>query len=213
MTPALVVALLFALAGAVCFALVFAGLPGGWMLLGLAAVLELADPLWSGAGAATFGWHWIGAGVVAGLLGEALEFGSGVLGARVGGARRRGMVGAVAGGFLGALLLTFAAPVPVVGTLLGVFLGTFAGAFVAEMVGREGRSARASLAPALAATAARAAGLAIKAGLTLGIWLGLTSAALWGAGGAGTRRTPGMAGRPNTGAGAPRIAGPGRREG
>ena len=97
-------------------ALVFAGLPG-WMLLGLAAV-----------------WSWpIRCGPAQGHLRLALDRRGCPRGAprrgprvrlgrargRVGGARRRGMVGAVAGGFLGALLLTFAAPVPVVGTLLG----------------------------------------------------------------------------------------------
>ena len=180
MAPTLLAALLFALAGAICLGLVVAGIPGGWILVGLAALMELSDGLWAGPGVVSFGWGWIGLSVAVLGLGEALEFASGVLGAKAGGARRRGMAGAVVGGFVGAIAGTFLLPVPVLGTVVGAFGGTFLGALSAEVSGADGRPAKEALLPALAATAARAVGLAAKIGLTLGVWIGLSIAAFTG---------------------------------
>lgn len=180
MAPALLAALLFTLAGVVCLGLVVAGIPGGWILVGVAALMELLDAAWLGPDATSFGWGWIAFGALVLGIGEIIEFASGLAGAKAGGASRKGMLGAVAGGFLGAILGTFLLPIPVIGTLVGAFGGTFLGALVAEMSGAEGRTARASMKPALAATAARALGLAAKIGLTVFVWIGLSAVAFGG---------------------------------
>ncbi len=180
MAPAMLAAVLFTLTGMVCLGLVVAGIPGGWILVGVAAVMELTDAAWLGPEATSFGWGWIVSAVVVLGIGEAIEFASGLAGAKAGGASRKGMVGAVAGGFLGAILGTFLLPVPVLGTLVGAFGGTFLGALAGEMSGAEGRTARESMKPALAATAARALGLAAKIGLTVFVWIGLSVAIFGG---------------------------------
>jgi hypothetical protein len=65
----------------------------------------------------------------------------GMLVARGFGASRWGMIGAFAGGILGAVAGT--AWVPLVGSLLGAAAGGFAGAFLGELLG--GKTARQSL--------------------------------------------------------------------
>ena len=51
---------------------------------------------------------------------------SGVLGARKGGAGRRGSVGALVGGLAGAVVGTLAIPVPLLGSLIGACAGACA---------------------------------------------------------------------------------------
>ena len=70
--------------------------------------------------------------------GEALEYMSGILGARKFGATKKGMIGALVGGIIGAFVLTFV--LPVIGTAVGVFAGTFAGAFAGEYLSGAGIS-------------------------------------------------------------------------
>lgn len=163
----LLVPLLFGLFGAACVFATLVGLPGTWALLGGALLVEALDFLWLGAGVSTFGWPWLVGAVLLALLGEGLEFVSGLLGARAGGATRRGMIGAVLGGLLGALGGT--ALVPVVGTLVGGALGTFGGALLGETTGPAARSRREALVPALSATVAKVMGSIAKAGIAVGL--------------------------------------------
>ena len=171
-------ALLFVVGGFFCVLLVIAGLPGAWILLGLAALIELVDPAWAGEAHSTVGWGWIGLGALFAAVGELLEFLSGMAGSKAAGGSRKGMLGAVAGGLVGALVGTVVIPVPIVGTLIGAFGGTFAGALLGEMSCQQGKSWQDSMKPALAATVARAVGIAAKLGICMALWLGLSLAAV-----------------------------------
>ncbi|MFC2061254.1 DUF456 domain-containing protein [Elusimicrobiota bacterium] len=64
------------------------------------------------------------------ILGEVLEYLSGLAGARKYGASTKGVMGALFGGMIGAVMLT--ALFPGLGTIIGALAGTFAGAFIGE---------------------------------------------------------------------------------
>jgi len=66
------------------------------------------------------------------IAGEALEFISGVLGARKYGASTKGIMGAIVGGMAGAVVMS--GILPGIGTVAGLGLGTFSGAFIGEYV-------------------------------------------------------------------------------
>ena len=156
-------ALFFALFGLACVVMVTVGLPGIWVLIGLAVVIELVDGAVLGRGdplaISTFGWRLLLGSVALGLIGEGIEFVSGAAGARLGGGTRRGMWGALIGGVAGAIVATLWLPVPVIGTLLGALVGTFAGAWIGESTGPTGRRAgtgRAALSAVVGPTAAPA---------------------------------------------------------
>src|SRR5262245_22310025 len=101
--------------------------------------------------------------------GEALELLSGALGARKGGAGRRGALGALLGGFLGAVAGTFLIPVPLLGSLLGACAGACLSAWWLELSG--GRGLGESLRAGVGAGAGRALGTAIKLAAGLLLWL------------------------------------------
>jgi uncharacterized protein YqgC (DUF456 family) len=176
-----VVAACFFIVAAVCVALVVLQLPGGWIILALAVVIEWIDglylpperqptfPVWLLV--ATFGLL---------VIGEIVEFVASAEGARRGGSSRRGMVGALIGGVVGAILLT--PPllfIPVVGTLLGAVIGTFVGAVVGEITAQQPRTMKQSLRPATGAAIGRVMGTVSKVGIAIAIWLTLTMAAIW----------------------------------
>lgn len=175
------VAGVFTLLGLACALIVPVGLPGTWILLGLAVVVELADGLWLGDPASTFGWWLLGGCVGLALLGEVIETATGAVGTKLGGGSKRGMWGAVLGGFLGAFLLTLLVPIPVVGTLAGALLGTFAGALLGERSrgDREDPSLKADLKAATGATIGRVLGTMAKSAIAFSIWVGLAVAAFW----------------------------------
>lgn len=175
------VAALFSLLGLCCVILVMIGLPGTWIMLGLAAVVELVDRFWLDAQSPqhTFGWWLLGGSALLAVVGEVVETLTGAAGTKVGGGSKRGMVGAVLGGILGAILFTPIIPIPLVGTLVGALLGTFLGAFLAE----RSRSDRADpslgqdLKAAAGATAGRLVGTMIKAAIAAALWIVLSVAA------------------------------------
>ena len=156
---AYVVAILFSSIGFACVLAIPIGLPGTWLLIGLAALVELADSLvLSGDDPLTFGWPLIAGCALLGVVGEAVEAGAGAAGTRLGGGTRRGMLGAIVGGVVGAIVLTLLLPVPLVGTLVGALLGTFVGALVGEATGARSIGAGRNLKAAFAATVGRLAG-------------------------------------------------------
>lgn len=178
------VALLFSLLGAGCLVLVVLGLPGTWILLGLATAIELTDGYWlSDAAPTTFGWWLLGACAVVALVGEGLEALTGAAGTKLGGGTRRGMFGAIAGGLLGALVLTPLIPIPVVGTLVGALIGTFVGALLAERSHKpEQRGEKVlsdDLKAATGATVGRLLGTLAKTAIAVTIWIALSVAAFW----------------------------------
>lgn len=174
----LVAALVFLL-GAACVLAVVMQLPGGWIFLGLALVIELCDGLYLPPGQrTTFPVAvWI-AGIGLALLGEVLEFVSGALGVKKGGGSRRGLVGAILGAILGIFLTPLFVFIPVLGLFMGVLVGTFVGALLGEL-SHERATMKTALRPALWATLGRLLGTTGKVALTCVIWLVFTVSAFW----------------------------------
>lgn len=169
----------FALAGLACLALVVLGIPGTWLLLALAGVVDLVG-LVAGHHPLPFGGGLLALCTGLALVGEALEAGAGIAGTRLGGGSRRGMVGAFVGGLLGAIVLTPVLPIPVVGTLIGALVGTFAGAWLGEATAPQRRRRSATLRAAFGAVAGRLAGTLGKLATGSTVWVLLVRAALGG---------------------------------
>jgi len=173
---AMVLVALFALVGLACLVGVLVGLPGTWILLALAAGVELVDARLGGP-AETFGWELLLLGAGLALLGEIVEAVSGAVGARLGGASRRGMVGALLGGILGAIFFTPLLPVPVVGTLVGAVIGTFAGAWIGEATGPARRTREETLRASVGAVLGSLFGRVGKLVPGIAVWVLLVRAA------------------------------------
>lgn len=116
-------------------------LPGTWMIV----VMAVAFDWWRG-------WSVLGGWGLAALAGAALvaevveTLMSAWLAQRAG-ASKRAVFGAVIGGFVGAVFLTFLVPIPLVGSMVGALAGCFAGAALVELMVRDrlGQSARVGL--------------------------------------------------------------------
>ena len=93
-------AVILVLINAVWLALDLLGLPGNWLMVAGTLLVAWLRPGMFGAGTLV-------AVCVVAATGEALELLSGAVGARKGGAGRRGAAGALLGGFLGAIAGTF----------------------------------------------------------------------------------------------------------
>lgn len=178
-----VVATLFTLLGAACVVSIILSLPGAWIMLGIALVIELIDQWWRtpdvDGRTQTFEWWLLGVCLALAIIGELLELAAGAAGAKSGGAGRRGMIGALIGGVAGALLLTPLIPIPIVGTLIGAIIGTFAGAVIGEVTGATPKTVKGSMKPALGATIGRVFGTVGKMAVAIVIWLTLSVAAFW----------------------------------
>ena len=119
-------ATLITLANLAFWASILFGMPGIWLMVLLAAVVEWMQP-----GEYMFGQAalYVSAGLA--LLAEILEFLMGATGARQAGGSKRGAALAIVGGIVGAILGT-ALPVPVLGTLIGACAGAFAGSLLGD---------------------------------------------------------------------------------
>ena len=175
---AYLVAALFCLVGAACVLLVILQLPGAWVMLALALVLEWVDQWYLDPPAVTFGWWVLGVCLGLATLGEVVEFLAGAAGAKKGGATRRGVIGAIVGGVGGGIAGTFMLPIPVLGTLVGAIVGSFAGALIAEVSGPTPMTVRDSMGPAIGASIGRVVGTFSKLGIAIVMWLVLSVAAL-----------------------------------
>ncbi len=120
----IVIAILFSLSS---FLLVFAvllTLPGTWLMVLMAMLLNLTmEPN-------PFSWWTIGVAIALAMLGELLELIAGGAGAKAMGASKRSIVASIVGGVVGAILGTFL--LPIVGTIIGSALGAGVGAIVFE---------------------------------------------------------------------------------
>lgn len=110
-------------------------LPGIWFMILSAAVYA-----WITGGQFIGLWTIIIL-VVIGLVSEVVEFLAGSVGATGAGGSTRAAVGAIIGGLLGAIFLSFI-PIPIISTIIGACLGAFLGALLAEYTvdGRGGHS-------------------------------------------------------------------------
>ncbi|MFW5653838.1 MAG: DUF456 domain-containing protein, partial [Planctomycetota bacterium] len=106
---------------------VLIGLPGTWVMLLMAAVLE-----WSLGG--VFGLWTLGIAVLVAGIGEAIEFFAGAAGSKIGGGSNRAAVGAVIGGLVGGIM--GAAFPPILGALIWGVIGAGIGAVIAELTVR-----------------------------------------------------------------------------
>ena len=165
---------LFSLLGLFCILLIPFGLPGLWMLLGFAVLVELGDTVVvPSPEETTFGWGLLAVCGGLGVVGEVIEAAAGAAGTRLGGGTRRGMWGAILGGLVGAVVFTLILPIPLVGTLVGALIGTFAGAYIAEVTGENAhqRATAENLRGAFAATVGRLAGTLGKLIIATVIWV------------------------------------------
>lgn len=173
------VALIFTLFGAVCVALVLIGLPGTWLMIAVAVVIELIDVLYLPEGSRqTFSWWVLVFVLMLAFIAELVEFGASAAGARYGGASKRGMIGSLIGAVAGGIVGTFAIPIPVVGSLLGAMLGAAIGAIAGEL-SAPGVRLRDAWRPASGAAIGRLAGSLGKVPFAVAVWLVLSVAAFW----------------------------------
>jgi hypothetical protein len=176
--PTYLAAALFALVGLVCLGLIPIGLPGLWLLIGIAALVQLMDAIpFTGAAPLHFGWTILGVCIAIGVVAELVEAAAGAAGAKAGGATRRGMVGAFVGGIAGAILLTPIIPIPIVGTIAGGLIGSFAGAWIGEAQAEHRRHPEEKMRAALGAAAGKLAGTFGKLAAGVVIWMLLVYAA------------------------------------
>ena len=169
---------LFALLGLACLLLLVAGLPGTWVLLAIAFVVELVDSLLlPGDEVVTFGWGLLGVCAGLAVVGEIIEALAGAAGTRMGGGTRRGMVGAIIGGIAGAIFFTPLIPIPILGMLIGAMLGSFVGAFVGEATGPETRGRQHNLRAGFGAAVGKLGGTIAKLAIGIVMWVLLVRAA------------------------------------
>ena len=106
--------------------LIFAGIPGGWIGLGVIFIYDLANRF------DVVGWQWWIVLVVLMVVGEIIEAFLGTVVVLKKGASKWGAVGAFAGGIIGAVVGT--SILPVIGSVIFGLLGAFSGAVLAEYI-------------------------------------------------------------------------------
>src|SRR4051812_35671860 len=109
------------------------GLPGLWLMVAALGGYAIATG-WN----VYVGWPSLIALVLLATLAELAEFFAGAAGSKAAGGRTRGMIGAIVGGFLGAIFLSII-PIPVVAQVVGACLGAFVGAAVMEFYDKDWR--------------------------------------------------------------------------
>jgi uncharacterized protein YqgC (DUF456 family) len=120
--------LLLSLAGV---AITLLGLPGLWLMVGSMAIFA-----WITQSHQFVGKESLIALLLLGLVAEVLEFVAGAAGSKAAGGRKRGMIGAIVGTFIGGILFSFV-PIPIIATIVGACLGAFIGAAIMELTDRD----------------------------------------------------------------------------
>lgn len=144
-----------------CILIIPLGLPGTWLILGVAV----------GYAALThesIGWVSIVVIGIMAIVGEIFEFMlAGRYARKYGGSKRAGW-GAIVGGIVGAIV---GVPVPIIGSMIGAFLGAFVGALLFELAG--GTSAGAATKVATGALLGRVVAAAMKVGIgfVMAVWV------------------------------------------
>ena len=110
-------------------------------------------------------------------IGEFAEFFTGVVGSQKAGGSRRGSIGALSGGLVGAIAATFLIPIPILGSLIGACGGACLGAWGFELSG--GRKMTESAQSGIGAGVGTLAGRIVKLAIGIAIWLIVAVAAFW----------------------------------
>ena len=169
---------IFTLLGAACLLIVVIGMPGTWIMIGLAIGLEFLQRLWAPAGSEYMFSIWVFVAVILiAALGEFLEFVAGAFGAKKGGASKRGMLGVLIGGVLGAIIGTFIIWIPFVGSLIGALLGCAGGAIIGEFNASRETTLKDTIKPAAGAVIGRILGTLAKLPCALAVWVILSVSA------------------------------------
>ena len=144
------------------------GLPGGWLMLLLAVVIESSSSYWGSESI----WGWPIIGICFGLiiLGEVIELIASGIGSKLGGGSTRGMWGAILGSIAGALAGTFMIPIPLIGTLIGAVAGAFIGTVLAELTHKDSPTLGQIVKSGIGATLGRILGIFGKTGIAAIIW-------------------------------------------
>src|SRR5438874_10517372 len=129
------------------------GLPGLWLMVAAYGGYALATD-WNNY----VGWPSLLAMLILASVAEVVEFFAGAAGSKAAGGRKRGMIGAIVGGFLGAIFLSII-PIPVVAQVVGACLGAFVGAAVMEVYDKDWQH---SLRVGVGAAKGRFVGIVVK---------------------------------------------------
>ena len=174
-----VVAAIFCVLGLGCLLLVVIQLPGTWIMLALAGIIEYCDRFYlEDDNRQTFAWWLLGVCVGLAIVGEVLETLASVAGAKRGGATKRGMIGSIVGGIAGALVFTPFIPIPILGSVIGAVIGTFLGAVIGELTNQPDQQSG-TMKPATGATIGRILGTTSKLALAIAMWIVLSISAFW----------------------------------
>lgn len=158
----------FAVLGMACVVVTPLGLPGTWIMIGVAGATDAVVMwLWP-ALHMPFGVSALVIAVLAGTAGEIVEFLAGALGAKAGGASRKGAVGSMIGSIVGLIIGTVLIPIPLAGSAIGAIAGAIVGAIAGEKM--HGREMKNSLKPAAGAAIGRILGALSKAPFALVAW-------------------------------------------
>ncbi|MCZ6795269.1 MAG: DUF456 domain-containing protein [Planctomycetota bacterium] len=150
--------------------LVVVGLPGTWLM-----VLSAVGLNWWKDEYEMFDSGTLIAITALAVIGEVLEFISGMVGSKKAGGSGWGSFGALAGGVVGGIFGTVFIPILIVGSIVGVCLGAFLGAALLERL--TGRSLNESVRSGQGAAVGRFVGIGVKLILGLIIWLVIAVAA------------------------------------
>jgi len=144
-------------------------LPGTWLMVLAAVLVE-----WLGPGDYLFSAGVLYWATGLALLGEVLEFVLGAAGSRKAGGSKRAAGLAIVGGIVGAIMGT-GIPIPIVGTLFGACVGAFAGSLLGDRWA--GRSIDASIEAGRGAAVGRLWGTAAKmiVGAAIVVLLGIAA--------------------------------------
>lgn len=144
-----------------CLLIIPLGLPGTWLMLGVAAV-------YSAMTHDSIGWITILLVGVLAVIAEVFEFMlAGRYARKYGGSRRAGW-GAIIGGIVGAIV---GVPVPILGSMIAAFIGCFIGAFVFERLGGTGYRDSTRVATGAFVGRVVAAAMKVAMGFVMAVWL------------------------------------------
>ena len=151
---------------------VLIGLPGVWIM-----VITTSLVAWWQWDEGMFSAWTLAAILALAVLGEVLEFFSGVFGSKRVGGSGWGVVGGIAGCIVGGIAGTFLIPIPLVGTLIGACVGGGLGTWLAEMAA--GQKMDVAVKSGVGGGVGRLLGTLGKLLVGVVIWLIIAVAAYW----------------------------------